>query len=370
MAVYPPVLLGWEDPSTHPSRAIPLTSRGGLALAAGVNLAPEPFIPPGGPTGGLASRVASNRPKSKTRSGLVSGDQIRGSRCLDWRSKMLKSQEFSYAGRCPGAKFRGTSLEFGGPKRYAGPLILGVTPIDRRNSRRMGSADLQREYWAANHVLRRRPPTHPAVRAFVASKVEFIRECLEGRMGRRLSELSVLDVGAGNGFFAHYLLEAFGHVTAIDFSELILGAHPASAKVLGDVNSLPFPDRSFDVVLCSNLIHHFFHPQRAMDEMARVADAALVVSDPNRNNPLMFSFGALVPSERGTLKFNQRFLKTLVTSPSPALGRVSTRTQGIMVPNEVPGWAFPFGRTLEPFLFPRMYLPSVAGQVQAASPSE
>jgi len=146
----------------------------------------------------------------------------------------------------------------------------------------------------------------------------FIRECLEGRMGRLLSELSILEVGAGNGSF----------------------------------------------------IHHVVHPQRAMDGMARVANAALVVSDPNRNSLLMFSLGALVPSGRGTLKFNQRFLKTLMTSPSPALERVSTRTQGIMVPNKVPGWAFPFVRTLEPFLFPRMYLPSVAEEVQAASPSE
>lgn len=233
----------------------------------------------------------------------------------------------------------------------------------------MGSADLQRQYWAADHVLKRRPPTHPAVEGFVTPKLAFIRECLEGRMGRRLSELSILDVGAGNGFFTHYLLEAFGHVTAMDFSERILAANPASVKVLGDVNSLPFPDRSFDVVLCSNLLHHVVHPQKAVDEMARVADAALVVSEPNRNNPLMFSFGALIPSERGTLKFNQRFLKTLVTSASPVLRLVSTRTQGIMVPNKVPGWAVPFVRTLEPFLFPRMYLLSVAERVQAASPS-
>lgn len=188
-------------------------------------------------------------------------------------------------------------------------------------------------------------------------------------MGKRLSELSILDVGAGNGFFTHYLMEAFGHVTAMDFSELILAANPARAKVLGDVTALPFPDRSFDVVLCSNLLHHVVHPQEAVDEMARVADAALVVSEPNRNNPLMFSFGALVPSERGTLKFNHRFLNTLVTSASPGLRLVGTRTQGIMVPNKVPTWAVPVVRALEPFLFPRMYLLSVAERVQARPPS-
>ncbi|MGW8266042.1 MAG: class I SAM-dependent methyltransferase [Longimicrobiales bacterium] len=233
----------------------------------------------------------------------------------------------------------------------------------------MGSADLQRQYWAANHVLKRRPPTHPAVRGFVAPKLAFVRECLEGRMGKRLSELSVLDVGAGNGFFTHYLMEAFGHVTAMDFSMLILAANPARAKVLGDVNALPFPDRSFDVVLCSNLLHHVVHPQGAVNEMARVADAALVVSEPNRNNPLMFSFGALVPSERGTLKFTHRFLRNLVTSATPGLKLVGTRTQGIMVPNKVPTWAVPVVRALEPFLFPRMYLLSVAERVQVAPPS-
>lgn len=232
----------------------------------------------------------------------------------------------------------------------------------------MVDSDLQKRYWEADDVLVRRSATHPAVKGFVLPKLAFFRECLQDVLRSQLSQASVLDVGAGNGFFSHYLLETFGQVTAVDFSGPILRGNPCASKVIGDASSLPFRDRSFDVVLCSNLLHHVPDPQQAVDEMARVADLAVVVSEPNRNNPLMFSFGALVPSERGTLKFNHRFLKTLMISARPALELVNLQTQGVIVPNKVPSWAVPLVKPLESVLFPRMYLLSVARRVQTHAP--
>jgi len=198
------------------------------------------------------------------------------------------------------------------------------------------------------------------VRAFVEPKLAFFRECLASVFGRPLTGLSVLDVGAGNGFLTHYLMEVFGHVTAIDFSEAILRGNPSQRRVLADVGSLPFRDCAFDVVLCSNLLHHVPDPQRAVDEMSRVARLALGLSEPNRNNPLMFSFAALVPPERGTLKFDHRFLKSLIASAEPTLELLGFRTQGVVVPNKTPAWAVPLVKAMEPFLVPRMYLLCVA----------
>lgn len=224
----------------------------------------------------------------------------------------------------------------------------------------MDKAAHQQQYWEADHVRRRRPPTHPAVRSFVTPKLAFFQESLEVALGSQLSGMSVLDVGAGNGYFTHYLSEIFGRVMAVDFSDAILQANPASEKVLADVNSLPFPDRSFDVVFCSNLLHHVGDPQRAIDEMARVANSALAISEPNRNNPLMFLFGATVSSERGTLRFTGRFLRNLLVRARPPLEPTGFRTQGLMVPNKVPTWAVPMVRFVEPIMVPRMYLLAVA----------
>jgi ubiquinone/menaquinone biosynthesis C-methylase UbiE len=40
--------------------------------------------------------------------------------------------------------------------------------------------------------------------------------------------------------------------------------------VLGDAEALPFATRSFDVVACRLAPHHFPHPERFVDEVARV----------------------------------------------------------------------------------------------------
>jgi SAM-dependent methyltransferase len=58
-----------------------------------------------------------------------------------------------------------------------------------------------------------------------------------------------------------------------------------SLAVCGDALHLPFADRSFDVVMCSQLLHHFFDADSAqlLREMDRVARIRVVVSDLRRS---------------------------------------------------------------------------------------
>ena len=58
-----------------------------------------------------------------------------------------------------------------------------------------------------------------------------------------------------------------------------------SFSVCGDALHLPFADRSFDVVMCSQLLHHFFDadPAQLLREMDRVARIRVVVSDLRRS---------------------------------------------------------------------------------------
>ncbi len=58
-----------------------------------------------------------------------------------------------------------------------------------------------------------------------------------------------------------------------------------SFSVCGDALRLPFADRSFDVVMCSQLLHHFFDADSAqlLREMDRVARIRVVVSDLRRS---------------------------------------------------------------------------------------
>ena len=123
--------------------------------------------------------------------------------------------------------------------------------------------DEQRRYWAG--IRRRRDPSHPAVAAFAAAKLAYIRAALpEGAA-------TMLEVGAGNGYFSRSFAEAFA-LTALDLSANMLAMNPlpAARKVQGSAEALPFADEAFDVVFSGNLLHHLETPAIAVREMARV----------------------------------------------------------------------------------------------------
>lgn len=98
----------------------------------------------------------------------------------------------------------------------------------------------------------------------------------------------LLDVGCGSGDVAAYLSVALRRpvfAVGVDVKPLHLqGAPPAIRRVAADARSLPFRDRSFDVVTASLFLHHFDEPELAgvLRELARLARRAVVVSDLER----------------------------------------------------------------------------------------
>jgi len=93
---------------------------------------------------------------------------------------------------------------------------------------------------------------------------------------------TVLDVGCGDGALTNLLLQRGLVVTGLDFSRTAL-QHVAGPRVVGAVDALPFADRSFDLVLCAEVLEHLpehaFAAARA--EIERVAARWIVVSTPN-----------------------------------------------------------------------------------------
>jgi ubiquinone/menaquinone biosynthesis C-methylase UbiE len=164
---------------------------------------------------------------------------------------------------------------------------------------------------------------------FARPKLELVRRSL-GPGVRTL-----LEVGAGSGFLSLPLSEVYD-LTCLDFSENMLSKNPlpADRKVVGRAEDLPFSDDSFDAVLCANLLHHLEEPQLAVVEMRRVARRHLILIEPNARNPLMFLFGLLKKSERGTLKFSRDYLAELGRAAGLLLRAESV--QGFIVPNRTP----------------------------------
>jgi SAM-dependent methyltransferase len=104
-----------------------------------------------------------------------------------------------------------------------------------------------------------------SVRLFHAWKVMKIRECL----GDRLASARILDVGDSDGLLLRDLgKDSVGY----NISETAIRNIRANGieAILGDADSLPFADGSFDVVLCFETLEHIESQHAALLELARV----------------------------------------------------------------------------------------------------
>jgi ubiquinone/menaquinone biosynthesis C-methylase UbiE len=117
----------------------------------------------------------------------------------------------------------------------------------------------------------------------------------------------VLDVAAGPGTSAIHLAQRFGcRVTGVDLSETIVtAAREAAAQagvtalthfVAGDAERLPFPDASFDAVICECAFCTFPDKPSAAAEFARVLrpGGRVGLSDITRNGPLPAALDGLL----------------------------------------------------------------------------
>jgi SAM-dependent methyltransferase len=106
-------------------------------------------------------------------------------------------------------------------------------------------------------------------------------------------EMTLLDVGTGLGDIpsaARRCGAAWGitvHTIGLDASEASLRARRNGAviPVRADALALPFANASFDVVICSQLLHHFDGEEatQLLHELARVARTRVVISDLRRS---------------------------------------------------------------------------------------
>jgi ubiquinone/menaquinone biosynthesis C-methylase UbiE len=89
----------------------------------------------------------------------------------------------------------------------------------------------------------------------------------------------VLDAGCGAGHTALAFAPHVAEVIALDLTEAMLAQGRKLARdrgianitfQRGDVERLPFPDASFDLVTSRYSAHHYPHPQVALSEFARV----------------------------------------------------------------------------------------------------
>ncbi|MEK7215914.1 MAG: class I SAM-dependent methyltransferase [Chloroflexota bacterium] len=99
----------------------------------------------------------------------------------------------------------------------------------------------------------------------------------------------VLDAGCGEGFVLRHLAGAMNEINLCGLDarlEALAWARSrgpgGTAWLMGDTGRLPFPARSFAVVLCLEVLEHLERPWDALKELRRVCSGTLIISVPNQ----------------------------------------------------------------------------------------
>lgn len=133
---------------------------------------------------------------------------------------------------------------------------------------------------------------HKFKRTMELSRVLRVLGVLKG-----LAPTNLLDIGSGRGVFVWPLLTEFPRldVTCMDLRQDrvddLLAVHKGGIlrldAIKGDAKSLPFPDKSFDVVTLLEVLEHMKDPGKAIKEAIRVSRRNIIISVPSTedNNP-------------------------------------------------------------------------------------
>jgi ubiquinone/menaquinone biosynthesis C-methylase UbiE len=124
---------------------------------------------------------------------------------------------------------------------------------------------------------------------FVEHALRLLKGCERGR---------ALDIGTGPGQIVIKLARRLTRwkFTGVDRSQNMIAQARKNLEAAGselagrvefqvaDGNRLPFPDASFDLVMCNSVLHHFAEPEKLLAEIGRLAgrDGAILLRDLRR----------------------------------------------------------------------------------------
>jgi ubiquinone/menaquinone biosynthesis C-methylase UbiE len=139
---------------------------------------------------------------------------------------------------------------------------------------------------------------------------------LRERVPAPFGSLGALVVCGGVGGEGTFLAnQGFAEVTVSDFSDAALSIcqarDPRLRTVRLDAEALELPDKSYDVVLVQDGLHHLTRPTLGLSEMLRVARRAVVVIEPH-SGIIGRIFGTTWEQEEDTTNYVFRWNKHLV----------------------------------------------------------
>lgn len=114
--------------------------------------------------------------------------------------------------------------------------------------------------------------------------------CIEAILAN-LNPGSILEVGCGRGYLADLMQRQGNPVWATDIvvNRKLISRYPHLNFAESNIEGLPFPDNSFDAVVCTHTLEHVQNLRSAISELRRVARKQLIIVVP-RQRPYRFTF--------------------------------------------------------------------------------
>lgn len=138
--------------------------------------------------------------------------------------------------------------------------------------------------------------------------------------------LKVLDIGCNSALLTNAVSEVLkrskitgldSYKGAIDFAR---SKYSHINFVVADAHKLPFKDKSFDIIICTETLEHVVDPKKSLEEMVRVlkADARAIISM-DSGSPLFHLIWRVWTKGRGKVwqnahlhEFNAKILEQLI----------------------------------------------------------
>jgi len=94
----------------------------------------------------------------------------------------------------------------------------------------------------------------------------------------------ILDVGFGGGYLLNEIAQLNPNVQCHGADFVVRAVQYATPVVVHevDITNMPFPDHSFDMVLCTHVLEHLREPHKALKELIRVTKKRLIIVVPNQ----------------------------------------------------------------------------------------